>query len=72
MANNNNMTSATQQAILGAGSKDCPPMLTPDSYIQWKSRIMRYINLKQNCKLIKQCIYEVTIELQSVAQPSTP
>nr|GFA93824.1 hypothetical protein [Tanacetum cinerariifolium] len=39
-----------------AGSKDRPPMLAPGNYIQWKSRIKRYINTKPNHKLIHYCL----------------
>nr|GEW89485.1 hypothetical protein [Tanacetum cinerariifolium] len=35
-----------------AGSKDRPPMLAPGNYIQWKSRIKRYIDTKPNRELI--------------------
>nr|GFA68110.1 hypothetical protein [Tanacetum cinerariifolium] len=35
-----------------AGSKDRPPMLAPGNYVQWKSRIKRYINIKPNHELI--------------------
>nr|GEU48995.1 hypothetical protein [Tanacetum cinerariifolium] len=39
-------------AIIEAGSKDRPPMLAPGNYIQWKSRIKRYIDTKPNHELI--------------------
>nr|GEY56376.1 hypothetical protein [Tanacetum cinerariifolium] len=39
-------------AIMEAGSKDRPPMLAPGNYIQWKSRIKRYIDTKPNRELI--------------------
>nr|GFA24686.1 hypothetical protein [Tanacetum cinerariifolium] len=35
-----------------AGSKDRPPMLAPGNYVQWKSRIKRYIDTKPNHELI--------------------
>nr|GEX64735.1 hypothetical protein [Tanacetum cinerariifolium] len=35
-------------AIMEAGNKDCPPMLAPGNYVQWKSRIKRYIDTKPN------------------------
>nr|GFA67316.1 hypothetical protein [Tanacetum cinerariifolium] len=43
-------------AIMEAGSKDCSPMLAPDNYVQWKSRIKRYIDTKPNHKLIHHCL----------------
>nr|GEY64066.1 hypothetical protein [Tanacetum cinerariifolium] len=43
-------------AIMEAGSKDRPPMLTPGNYIQWKSRINRYIDTKPNHELIHYCL----------------
>nr|GEW07202.1 integrase, catalytic region, zinc finger, CCHC-type, peptidase aspartic, catalytic [Tanacetum cinerariifolium] len=39
-------------AIMEAGSKDRPPMLAPGNYVQWKSRIKRYIDTKPNHELI--------------------
>nr|GEW29714.1 hypothetical protein [Tanacetum cinerariifolium] len=39
-------------AIIEAGGKDRPPMLAPGNYIQWKSRIRRYIDTKPNHELI--------------------
>nr|GFA90970.1 retrovirus-related Pol polyprotein from transposon TNT 1-94 [Tanacetum cinerariifolium] len=43
--------------IIGlAGSKDRQPMLTPGTYIQWKSRIKRYIDTKPNRELIHYCL----------------
>nr|GEV08126.1 hypothetical protein [Tanacetum cinerariifolium] len=43
-------------AIMEAGSKDCPPMLAPGNYVQWKSRIKRYIDTKPNHELIHYCL----------------
>nr|GFA76501.1 hypothetical protein [Tanacetum cinerariifolium] len=43
-------------AIMEAGSKDRPPMLAPGNYIQWKSRIKRYIDTKPNRELIHYCL----------------
>nr|GEX96906.1 hypothetical protein [Tanacetum cinerariifolium] len=43
-------------AIMEAGSKDRPPMLAPGNYVQWKSRIKRYINTKPNHELIHYCL----------------
>nr|GEZ81399.1 retrovirus-related Pol polyprotein from transposon TNT 1-94 [Tanacetum cinerariifolium] len=43
-------------AIMEAGGKDRPPMLTPGNYVQWKSRIKRYIDTKANHELIHYCL----------------
>nr|GEY59216.1 hypothetical protein [Tanacetum cinerariifolium] len=43
-------------AIMEASSKDCPPMLAPGNYIQWKSIIKRYIDPKPNQELIHYCL----------------
>nr|GEX58118.1 Gag-Pol polyprotein [Tanacetum cinerariifolium] len=43
-------------AIMEAGSKDCPPMLAPGNYVQWKSRIKRYIDTEPNHELIQYCL----------------
>nr|GEY63300.1 hypothetical protein [Tanacetum cinerariifolium] len=42
--------------IMEAGSKDRPPMLAPSNYVQWKSRIKRYIETKPNHDLIHYCL----------------
>nr|GEY17853.1 retrovirus-related Pol polyprotein from transposon TNT 1-94 [Tanacetum cinerariifolium] len=44
-------------AVLEVGSKDRPPMLAPGKYVQWKSRIKRYIDTKPNHELIHYCLY---------------
>ncbi|GJY54300.1 hypothetical protein Tco_0445964 [Tanacetum coccineum] len=45
-------SNALHNAIMEAGGKDRPPMLAPGNYIQWKSRIKRYIDTKPNNELI--------------------
>nr|GEY84205.1 integrase, catalytic region, zinc finger, CCHC-type, peptidase aspartic, catalytic [Tanacetum cinerariifolium] len=56
----NNMQTQTSNtlhnAIIEAGSKDRPPMLAPGNYIQWKSKIKRYIDTKPNQELIHYCL----------------
>nr|GEX70361.1 integrase, catalytic region, zinc finger, CCHC-type, peptidase aspartic, catalytic [Tanacetum cinerariifolium] len=49
-------SNALQKAITEAGSKDRPPMLAPGNYVQWKSRIKRYIDTKRNHELIHYCL----------------
>nr|GEW74637.1 hypothetical protein [Tanacetum cinerariifolium] len=43
-------------AIMEVGSKDRPSMLAPGNYVQWKSRIKRYIDTKPNHELIHYCL----------------
>nr|GEW40782.1 Gag-Pol polyprotein [Tanacetum cinerariifolium] len=43
-------------AIIEAGSKDRPSMFAPGNYVQWKSRIKRYIDTKPNHELIHHCL----------------
>nr|GEV54322.1 hypothetical protein [Tanacetum cinerariifolium] len=50
-------------AIMEAGSKDHPPMLAPGNYVQWKSRIKRYIDTKLNHELIHYCLTNPPYEL---------
>nr|GEZ30166.1 hypothetical protein [Tanacetum cinerariifolium] len=50
-------------AIMEAGSKDRPPMLAPGNYVQWKSRIKRYIDTKPNHELIHYCLTNPPYEL---------
>nr|GEZ24663.1 hypothetical protein [Tanacetum cinerariifolium] len=39
-----------------AGGKDRLPMLAPGNYVQWKSKIKRYIDTKPNHELIHYCL----------------
>nr|GEZ13321.1 reverse transcriptase [Tanacetum cinerariifolium] len=50
-------------AIIKADSKDHPLMLAPGNYIQWKSRIKRYIDTKPNRELIHYCLENPPYEL---------
>nr|GFC60736.1 hypothetical protein [Tanacetum cinerariifolium] len=69
MSNTNN-TMQTQtsntlyNAIMEAGSKDRLSMLASGNYVQWTSRIKRYIDTKPNHELIHYCLknppYEYT------------
>ncbi|GJT29042.1 hypothetical protein Tco_0909317 [Tanacetum coccineum] len=61
MSNTNNnlqtqTSNALHNAIMEAGGKDRPPMLVPGNYVQWKSRIKRYIDTKPNNELIHYCL----------------
>ncbi|GJY63089.1 hypothetical protein Tco_0464549, partial [Tanacetum coccineum] len=49
-------SNALHNAIMEAGSKDRPPMLALGNYVQWKSRIKRYIDTKPNSELIYYCL----------------
>ncbi|GKC38981.1 hypothetical protein Tco_1051365 [Tanacetum coccineum] len=49
-------SNALYNAIMEAGGKDRPPMLAPGNYVQWKSRIKRYIDTKPNNELIYYCL----------------
>ncbi|GJV89421.1 integrase, catalytic region, zinc finger, CCHC-type containing protein [Tanacetum coccineum] len=61
MSNTNNTmqtqtSSSLHNAIMEAGGKDRPPMLAPGNYVQWRSRIKRYIDTKHNNELIQYCL----------------
>ncbi|GJU15003.1 retrovirus-related pol polyprotein from transposon TNT 1-94 [Tanacetum coccineum] len=61
MSNTNNnlqiqTSNALHNAIMEAGGKDRPSMLAPGNYVQWKSRIKRYIDTKPNNELIHYCL----------------
>nr|GEW37103.1 hypothetical protein [Tanacetum cinerariifolium] len=56
-------SNSLHNAIMEAGSKGRPPMLTPGNYIQWKSRIKRYIDTKPNRELIHYCLENPSYEL---------
>ncbi|GKB69319.1 hypothetical protein Tco_0930731 [Tanacetum coccineum] len=78
---NNNMQTQTSSTlyntIMEAGGKDRPSMLAPSNYIQWKSRIKRYIDTKPNNELIHYCLlnppYQYKwISNQAHVKPETP
>ncbi|GKE01527.1 hypothetical protein Tco_1389510 [Tanacetum coccineum] len=48
--------SELKQRVTEAGGKERPPMLAPGNYVQWKSRIKRYIDTKPNNELIHYCL----------------
>nr|GEY87204.1 hypothetical protein [Tanacetum cinerariifolium] len=56
-------------AIMEVGSKCRPPMLAPGNYIQWKSRIKRYIDTKPNHELIHFCLTNPPYELGWKTKP---
>ncbi|GJZ52092.1 integrase, catalytic region, zinc finger, CCHC-type containing protein [Tanacetum coccineum] len=59
MSNTNMQTqtsNALHNAIMEAGGKDHPLMLASGYYVQWKSRIKRYIDTKPNNELIHYCL----------------
>nr|GEU53006.1 hypothetical protein [Tanacetum cinerariifolium] len=56
-------------AIMEAGSKYRPPMLAPGNYVQWKSRIKRYIDTKPNHELIHYCLENPPYELGWKTKP---
>nr|GEZ21903.1 hypothetical protein [Tanacetum cinerariifolium] len=52
-----------KERILVSDSKDRLPMLAPGNYVQWKSRINRYIDTKPNHELIHYCLKNPPYEL---------
>nr|GFA46112.1 hypothetical protein [Tanacetum cinerariifolium] len=50
------ISNTLHNAIMEAGSKDHPSMLAPGNYVQWKSRIKRYIDTKPNHERIHYCL----------------
>nr|GEY00415.1 ribonuclease H-like domain-containing protein [Tanacetum cinerariifolium] len=51
--------------IMAAGSRDCPPMLAPERYPQWRSRFLRYVDKRPNGETLRKCI------LSSPYKPTT-
>ncbi|GJV34818.1 integrase, catalytic region, zinc finger, CCHC-type containing protein [Tanacetum coccineum] len=70
-------SNALHNAIMEAGGKDRPPMLAPGNYVQWKSRIKKYIDTKPNNELIHYCLqnppytYQWTEKTVPVAEGSS-
>nr|GEW23275.1 hypothetical protein [Tanacetum cinerariifolium] len=55
--------SGVDTSLFDAGSKDRPPMLAPGNYVQWKSRIKRYIDTKPNHEHIHYSLKNPPYEL---------
>ncbi|GJY53915.1 hypothetical protein Tco_0445579 [Tanacetum coccineum] len=74
MSNNlqTNTTSALHNAIMEADGKDRPSMLEPSNYVEWKSRIKRYINTKPNRELIHYCIDNEPYQYQEIVVLASP
>ncbi|GJY32606.1 hypothetical protein Tco_0417075 [Tanacetum coccineum] len=71
---NNTLQTQTSNALHNAimesgGGKDRPPMLASGNYVQWKSRLKRYIDTKQNKELLHHCLNKPPYEFQWI--PST-
>ncbi|GJT70110.1 hypothetical protein Tco_1029396 [Tanacetum coccineum] len=55
-----------------SGGKDRPPMLALGNYVQWKSRIKRYIDTKPNCELIHYNLENEPYKYQYIETSATP
>ncbi|GJU05123.1 retrovirus-related pol polyprotein from transposon TNT 1-94 [Tanacetum coccineum] len=70
---NNNLQTQTSNVlhnvIMESGGKDRPPMLAPGNYVQWKSRLKRYIDTKPNKELLPHCLTNPPYEYKWI--PST-
>nr|GFA83573.1 hypothetical protein [Tanacetum cinerariifolium] len=58
--------------IKEAGSRDRPPMLATEQYPQWRSRFLRYIDIRPNGDALRKCILSgpykpTTVLVQAVA-----
>nr|GEW57487.1 hypothetical protein [Tanacetum cinerariifolium] len=42
--------------IMATCSKDRPPMLAPGRYPQWRSRFLRYVDIRPNGEALRKCI----------------
>ncbi|GKF02088.1 hypothetical protein Tco_0029011, partial [Tanacetum coccineum] len=70
--NTSSTDSQIHNNIMAAGSKDRPPMLRPRRYSQWRSRFLRYINMKPNGEGLRKSILSgpyvpSTVLVQAVA-----
>ncbi|GKC41561.1 hypothetical protein Tco_1059283 [Tanacetum coccineum] len=57
-------SNALYNVIMEAGGKDHPPMLAPVNYVQWKSRIKRYIKTKPNNEVIHYYLYNLPFKFK--------
>nr|GEY51340.1 hypothetical protein [Tanacetum cinerariifolium] len=63
---------STQQDIYVAGSKNYPPMLNKDNYVQWSCRIIRYARSRPNGKIIVDSIENGPYVRRMIATPGEP
>nr|GEV05898.1 retrovirus-related Pol polyprotein from transposon TNT 1-94 [Tanacetum cinerariifolium] len=52
--------------IMAASSRDCPPMLAPGRYPQWRSRFLRYVDTRPNGEALSKCILSGPYKLTTV------
>nr|GEU33961.1 hypothetical protein [Tanacetum cinerariifolium] len=52
--------------IMTAGSRDRTPMLAPGRYPQWRSRFLRYVNIRTNDEALRKCILSGTYKPTTV------
>ncbi|GKA88612.1 hypothetical protein Tco_0810376 [Tanacetum coccineum] len=69
MSNTNNTlqtqtSNSLHNAIMESGGKDRPPMLASGNYVQWKSRLKRYIKTKPNKEILHYCLANPPHEFQ--------
>nr|GEW63356.1 RNA-directed DNA polymerase, eukaryota [Tanacetum cinerariifolium] len=56
--------------IMVAGSRDRPPMLAMGRYAQWRSRFLRYIDIRPNGDALRKCILEGPYTLFVIVVPA--
>ncbi|GJZ56552.1 gag-pol polyprotein [Tanacetum coccineum] len=64
-------SNALHNAIMESGGKDRPPMLVPGNYVQWKSRLKRYIDTKPNRELLHHCLTNLPYEYKWIPLTTT-
>ncbi|GJR97433.1 hypothetical protein Tco_0269607 [Tanacetum coccineum] len=58
--------------IMAAGSRDRPPMLVSGRYAQWRSRFLRYIDIRPNGDALRKCILEGPYTPSNAIIPAVP
>ncbi|GKA67235.1 hypothetical protein Tco_0767043 [Tanacetum coccineum] len=58
--------------IMAAGSRDHLPMLATRRYAQWRSRFLRYIDIRPNGDALRKCILEGPYTPSIVIFPVVP
>ncbi|GKF10404.1 hypothetical protein Tco_0048330, partial [Tanacetum coccineum] len=64
-------SNALHNVIMESGGKDRPPMLAPGNYVQWKSRIKRYIDTEPNKELLHHCLTNPPYEFKWIPTTTT-
>nr|GEZ29585.1 hypothetical protein [Tanacetum cinerariifolium] len=61
-----------QQDVITVGQENRPAMLSRDTYIQWKTRMLRYLKTKHNGHLLVDSVLNGPYKFREIREPGDP